>query len=275
MQLRLGLASCALLALAACADERDVAARRALDGIAFVRIEPGEFTMGSERGQPDERPVHRVRITKGFELGKFELTQAQWEAVMGANPSARTRCPDCPVTHVSWTDAQAFCARASELTGRTWRLPTEAEWEYACRAGTTTTFSFGEDAELLEQHGWYFRNSGDAPLPADTTWDFNRAFNLDGWGCRAHPVGGKLPNAWGLHDMHGNVWEWCSDFYAPESYAVPGRYADPVGPSYGERRVVRGGSWIIGAADCRSSARYSIEPNDRNAYYALRVARSL
>jgi len=260
---------------AACANERDVAARRALDGVAFVRIEPGEFTMGSEDGQPDERPAHRVRISRAFELGKFELTQAQWEAVTGSNPSTRTRCAECPVTNVSWTEAQAFCARASALTGRTWRLPTEAEWEYACRAGTTSAFSFGDDAELLEACGWYFRNSGDAPLPADTVWDFNRAFNLDGWGCRAHPVGSKLPNAWGLHDMHGNVWEWCSDFYAAESYGVPGRFVDPVGPSYGERRVVRGGSWLIGTADCRSSARYKIEPNDRNAYYAFRVARSL
>lgn len=265
----------AALLVAAYADERDVAARRVLDGIAFVRIEPGEFTMGSDVGQPDERPAHRVRITKAFELGKFELTQAQWEGVMGSNPSARTRCPDCPVTHVSWTEAQEFCARASVLTGRTWRLPTEAEWEYACRAGTTTMFSFGDDPELLDAHGWYFRNSGNTLLPADTVWDFNRAFQLEGWGCQAHPVGRKLPNPWGLHDMHGNVWEWCSDFYGAQAYAQPGRSVDPVGPSYGERRVVRGGSWIIGTADCRSSARYSIEASDRNAYYAFRVARSL
>ncbi|MCY3002281.1 MAG: formylglycine-generating enzyme family protein [Planctomycetota bacterium] len=260
---------------ASCAENKDVAARRALDTVAFVRIEPGEFTMGSDVGQPSERPAHSVRITKAFELGKFELTQAQWEGVMGSNPSTRSVGPDYPVTHVSWNEAQEFCKRASKLTGRTWRLPTEAEWEYACRAGTTTAFSFGDEPELLDAHGWYFRNSGNSPLPADTVWDFNRAFELEGWGCRARPVGTKLPNPWGLHDMHGNVWEWCSDFYGAESYALPGSGVDPVGPTYGERRVVRGGSWIIGTADCRSSARYAIEANDRNAYYAFRVARSL
>ncbi|RPI17804.1 MAG: formylglycine-generating enzyme family protein, partial [Acidobacteriales bacterium] len=164
----------------------------------FVSVAPGEFQMGCSPGDnecgDDEKPAHRVKITKAFEIGKYEVTQAQWEAVMGANPSA-TRGPDLPVEQVSWYDVQEFL---SAMNGRNdgyfYRLPTEAEWEFAARAGTTGV-RYGE----LDAIAWYGRNSGDQP----------------------HPAGGKQPNAWGVYDMLGNVWEWCQDWYQADSYKVP------------------------------------------------------
>jgi formylglycine-generating enzyme required for sulfatase activity len=179
------------------------------------------------------------------------------------------------VTHVIWTDAENFCKRASALTGRVWRLPTEAEWEYACRAGTTTSYSFGDDVLALDAHGWYFANSGDASLPLDTAWDFNKAFNSGGWGCRSHPVGQKLPNAWGLYDMHGNVWEWCADYADYTGGVVTNTYGgavtDPLCLS-GAQRVVRGGSWGGGPAGCRSALRYCDDPSLASGSLGFRPA---
>jgi formylglycine-generating enzyme required for sulfatase activity len=195
----------------------------------FVRIEPGEFMMGSESGDADadEKPVHRVRISRPFEMGKYEVTQAQWEAVTGSNPSY-FKGADLPVERVSWDDAQQFIQKLNaQNDGHIYRLPTEAEWEYACRAGST-----GDYAGNLDAMGWYDKNSGH----------------------KTNPVGQKQPNAWGLYDMHGNVWEWCQDWYGENYYAQsPG--ADPQGPASGSGRVTRGGGWIGPAAHCRSAFR--------------------
>jgi formylglycine-generating enzyme required for sulfatase activity len=162
-------------------------------GIDFVLIAAGEFLMGSESGDSDEKPVHRVRISKNFYLGKYEVTQAQWHAVMGDNPS-RFKGDTLPVEQVSWEDAQKFIERLNAQEGGTkYRLPTEVEWEYAARAGTTTAYSFGDNPRPLGEYAWFSENFG------NTT----------------HPVGQKQPNPWGLYDMHGNVWEWVQDWYGP------------------------------------------------------------
>jgi formylglycine-generating enzyme required for sulfatase activity len=212
----------------------------------FVRISAGEFMMGSTNGVDDEQPVHRVRISREFEMGKYEVTQAQWEAVMGNNHS-RFEGPDLPVEQVSWNDAQEFINKLNQSDNKyQYRLPTEAEWEYAARAGST-----GDYAGDLDAMAWYYINSG------NTT----------------HPVGQKQANAWGLYDMHGNVWEWVRDWYDSGYYAQsPG--ADPRGPSSGSSRVSRGGGWGSLARNCRSAVRSSGSPVLRYYYLGLRLVRT-
>ena len=149
--------------------------------------------MGSDKGNDDEKPMHEVRISKPFYLGKYEVTQGQWQAVMGNNPSRFKGDPNRPVEQVAWEDVQAFMRKLNAIEGgTTYRLPTEAEWEYAARAGTTTAYSFGDDPRLLGEYAWYSENAKG----------------------KTHPVGQKKSNAWGLHDMHGNVWEWVQDWYS-------------------------------------------------------------
>jgi formylglycine-generating enzyme required for sulfatase activity len=172
-----------------------------------------------------------------FSMGVYEVTQQQYEAVMGSNPS-EFKGANNPVENVSWDDAVAYCAKLSSLpaelaAGRVYRLPTEAEWEYACRAGTTTEYSFGDNEQDLGKYAWFETNSGSKP----------------------HAVGEKLPNGWGLYDMHGNVWEWCSD-------------------AEGSFRVLRGGSWFYGAAYCRSAYRRTNVPTFRHANIGFRLALS-
>jgi formylglycine-generating enzyme required for sulfatase activity len=213
--------------------------------LQFVRVQPGEFTMGSELGEANERPQHRVRITKVFELGKYEVTQAQWEAVMKENPS-QFRERDLPVDSVSWNSAHEFVTRLNAMDpAHHYRLPTEAEWEYAARSGTT-----GDFAGDLDAMGWYYSNSDS----------------------RTHTVGGKQPNAWGLYDMHGNVWEWCQDWYAANAYSTSAA-ADPQGPEDGATKVLRGGSWGSNAAFNRVSCRISFDPRSQNRYFGLRLVR--
>jgi len=191
----------------------------------LVLIRPGNFLMGSpdsDKGRaPEEGPQHEVTISKPFYLGVTEVTQAQYEAVMGTNPS-KFKGPANPVDSLTWDEAAEFCRRLSEKTGKTVRLPTEAEWEYACRAGSKTRFSFGDSESALGDYAWWGSNSGG----------------------KTHPVGQKKPNAWGLYDMHGNVYEWCADWYGPYSSEA---LTDPQGTASGGNRVVRGGAW--GGAD--------------------------
>jgi formylglycine-generating enzyme required for sulfatase activity len=201
--------------------------------LELVWIPPGEFMMG------EDSTAHRVKLTKGFWMGKYEVTQEQYEAVVGSNPSY-FKGANNPVEQVSWHDAVAFCNKVGG------RLPTEAEWEYACRAGTTTKYHSGDTDSDLARVAWYDGNSG------NTT----------------HAVGGKQANAWGLHDMHGNVWEWCADWYGDYP---KGDVTDPVGPSSGSRRVLRGGSWLNTASYCRSAHRGRTYPSNCNYYCGVRV----
>jgi formylglycine-generating enzyme required for sulfatase activity len=217
------------------------------DGVTmeFVLIRPGSFQMGSERNQSDEKAVHKVTLTQPYYLGKYEVTQEQWEKVMGYNPS-HFKGPKLPVENVSWEDCQQFLAALSKKVGRKFVLPTEAQWEYACRAGTTTHFSHGDDEATLGEYSWHSGNS-------DLT---------------THPVGEKKPNPWGLYDIHGNVFEWCQDWYYdvyPRGDAV-----DPKGPAKGTRRVIRGGAWLYVIDNHRSSDRGFSPPDYRINEYGLR-----
>jgi formylglycine-generating enzyme required for sulfatase activity len=220
------------------------------DGVRmeFVLIPSGSFLMGSEenRGDGDESPVHRVTLTQPFYLGLYEVTQEQWEKIMGGNPS-KFKGAKLPVDSVSWHDCQRFLVRLSEKTGRKFVLPTEAQWEYACGAGATTPWNFGDQETLVKERAWMGESSG------GTT----------------HPVGMKSPNAWGLHDMHGNVWEWCADWYAKHAYAG-GEVKDPRGPATGESRVLRGGGWGEDADHVRSACRNCNGPDGANQGTGLR-----
>ena len=217
----------------------------------FVYIPPGEFIMGSKDVSDDEKPVHRVRITKGFYLGIHEVAQAQYEAVVGKNPS-HFKGRDNPVECVSWDDAVEFCGKLSRKTGETYRLPTEAEWEYACHAGAATKYGFGDSDTPLDEYAWYNKNSGG----------------------KAHAVGGRKPNAFGLYDMHGNVWEWCADWY-DKAYYRKSPVENPVGSATDGNRVLRGGSWTHGPRGCRSAGRDGDGPADGDDGNGFRVVLSV
>ena len=191
--------------------------------------------------------------SNSYHLGSYEVTQEQYEKVMGNNPSYFKGAKN-PVESVSWEDAVSFCKKLSEIpeekaAGRSYRLPTEAEWEYACGAGSTTSYSFGETAESLGEYAWFGKNSER----------------------KTHPVGEKKPNRWGLYDMHGNVWEWCQYVYET---SPSGRRTDPKGPNKRAYRVLRGGSWGNDAAPCRSARRYTTAPTYRTSINGFRVALS-
>ena len=209
-------------------------------GMEFVLIPAGEFQMGSNSiGQySNEKPAHTVRISRPFYLGKHEVTQAQWAAVMEHNPSHFKGDATLPVENVAWPDVQEFIRRlnARERDTAFYRLPTEAQWEYAARAGSITSFSFGRSLRQLRRHAWYKANAG------GTT----------------HPVGQLQPNAWGLYDMHGNVNEWVQDWIG--DYAS-GTVVDPEGPASGDKRITRGCGWNAGVRDCWSSSRWFTPPS--------------
>jgi formylglycine-generating enzyme required for sulfatase activity len=202
----------------------------------FVKIPAGEFMMGCAPSDSDcdsnEKPLHKITITKAFEIGKYEVTQGQWQAVMGSNPS-KFKGPNLPVENISWRLTQDFMQKMNDRKdGHKYRLPTEAEWEYASRAGHT-----GTPTAALDEHVWYEHNSGGM----------------------THPVGMKQPNAWGLFDMQGNVWEWVQDWFGKTYYATSPA-ADPTGPPSGVFRVARGGSWSDVAEFTRLSMRSIAEP---------------
>jgi formylglycine-generating enzyme required for sulfatase activity len=221
----------------------------------LIRIPAGKFLMGSPATEKDrskaEGPQRRVTISKAFYMGATEVTQAQYESVMGKDPS-KYKGPRNPVEQVSWHDATAFCTALSKKTQRTVRLPTEAQWEYACRAGTRTRFSFGKAGKAdknINAHGWHRGNSGG----------------------KTHPVGQKKPNAWGLYDMHGNVWEWCRDWYDEKFYANPKR-VDPENTTKTKYRLYRGGSWIDkDLNNCRAASRFKNVSGHRGANVGFRV----
>ncbi|MGO9107662.1 MAG: formylglycine-generating enzyme family protein [Thermoguttaceae bacterium] len=223
--------------------------------LEMVWIPAGEFLMGSPDSDVEtrssEKPQHQKRITCPFYLSKYLVTQEQWESVMDNNPS-RFKGPKNPVEMVSWDDCQAFLEKLNAKIGTQggkFELPTEAQWEYACRAGSNTRYCFGSDESELGEYAWYAANS-------------------DG---KTHPVGQKKPNAWGLYDMHGNVREWCQDWYDSGYYAGSLR-DDPKGPATGLYRVDRGGSWRSPAWECRSASRGFYEPSDRHGSLGFRVS---
>ncbi|HVR85493.1 MAG TPA: SUMF1/EgtB/PvdO family nonheme iron enzyme, partial [Planctomycetota bacterium] len=252
--------------------------------LEFMYMSPGVFTMGGPDAtnyewQADERPEHQVTITKGYYLGKHHVTrgqfaafvkstgyktdaeregkawgstaEGQWKEIEGNNwmtPASLKQTDDHPVTCVSWNDAKAFCDWATKQTGRPVRLPTEAEWEYACRAGTKTKWSFGDQESAMSDYGWYDKNS---------RW-------------QTHPVGQKMPNPWGLYDMHGNVWQWCQDWTGP----YVGDAVDPLGPSVPGNinlRILRGGAWGNPASCASSAFRMRDNPTGRTTTNGFRV----
>jgi formylglycine-generating enzyme required for sulfatase activity len=224
-------------------------------GMEFVSVPAGSFMMGSETGRPDEKPVHQVTISHEFLMGRYEVTEGEWKTVMGRDP-ANFKGSAFPVQFVTWNETQEFVRRLNQANdGYTYRLPTEAEWEYACRAGTTTAY-----ADNLDWLAWYANNSD----------------------ARVHPVGHLHPNAWGLYDMHGNVTEYCQDWYERDYYgSSPGK--DPQGPASGQQRVVRGGSFLdtgpfspeIDESNLRSAARSQESPDgvlDKRGFRLVAVA---
>lgn len=209
----------------------------------LILIPAGHFMMGDNQKR-------RVDISQPFYLGKYAVTQTQWEAVMGNNPS-HFKGPDRPVENISWEDAQVFIQKLNEREGVShYRLPTEAQWEYACRAGSITVYYFGNDATKLGDYAWYDANSGHS----------------------THPVGQLQPNAWGLYDMHGNVREWCQDWYDANLVSAA---VDPQGLSTGADRVIRGGSWSLSAWRVRSTCRGAERPAFRYVNLGFRCSSSV
>jgi formylglycine-generating enzyme required for sulfatase activity len=226
------------------------------NGMEFVLIPAGKFMMGSpsgEKGRYDyEGPAHEVTIKNSFYIGKYPVTQKQWEKVMGSNPS-NFKGKDRPVESVSWNDVQEFIKKLNEKESPgKYRLPSESEWEYVCRAGITTRYAFGDDESKLGDHAWYDTNSG----------------------FQTHPVGQKKPNSWGLYDMHGNIWELCQDKWHPDYDGAPPDGSAWEGGS-SSIRVFRGGSWLNLAGVCRSAYRNRSGPGNRYDYLGFRVLRTL
>jgi len=215
-------------------------------GMTLVSVPPGKFIMGSarrEKGRHDDETEHPVTITKGFYIAVTEVTQAQWQAVMGFNPS-KTKGDKLPVHGISWPQAVEFCKKLSAKERKGYRLPTEAQWEYACRAGAKAAFAGGGDPDKM---AWHMDSSGE----------------------RVHQVATLAPNAWGIYDMHGNAMEWTADWYG----GPHGKKAatDPKGAKRGDARVARGGSWLHFARACRSAARVGVRPTWAPEHMGFRV----
>lgn len=248
-------------------------------GMTFNLIPTGTFIVGSpqsELGRDGDETQHQVTLTQPFYLQITEVTQDQWIEIMGVNPSFFSSCgPFCPVENVSWDDVQIFIEELNRRDEGVYRLPTEAEWEYAARGGRTTAFSSGDIETIecgmdtnLDVMGWYCDNS---------IVEYSGCVNLvEGGGPECvgpHPVQQKIPNDYGLYDMHGNIAEWCNDWYISEISVAP--VTNPTGPVSGERRVLRGGCWFDNPDICRSASRTRAEPNFRDRRIGFRLACSL
>ena len=211
----------------------------------MIFVEGGTFQMGSNAGEPDQKPIHSVTLS-AFNIGKYEVTQAQWAAVMGSNPSHFKDCEECPVENVSWNDVQDFIRKLNAQTGKNYRLPTEAEWEFSARGGNSSkgfTYSGSNDLNAV---AWNSANSES----------------------KTHSVGGKQANELGVYDMTGNVYEWCSDWYGTyNSYSE----TNPTGASSGQNRVLRGGNWDICAYICRTAPRFSFNLDNRINIFGFRL----
>ena len=228
-------------------------------GIAFVRIDAGEFTMGSppdEPGHQDDEARHRVRLSRPFFLARTEVTRRQWRALMP--PHDDSADPDLPAVNVNWLDVNAFVGKLNALGRGRFRLPTEAEWEYACRAGTTTPYSTG--ALLTTDQANY---NGEFPLPGQARGSNRRALSK---------AGTFAPNPWGLRDMHGNAWEWTAD---PKCPYPSGDVVDPEPSCDAELKAIRGGSWRFNADSARCALRYTHRPQDRGDSLGFRVVREI
>ena len=245
--------------------------------LEMIWVKPGTFNMGSpedELGRFDNETQHQVTLTRGYWLGKYEVTQRQWKAVMESNPS-KFRGDDLPVEQVSWDDAMTFCKKLTEMERNAERLPsgyeytlqTEAQWEYVCRAGTTSSLNSGKNVttaeddgicDNLDEVGWYWMNGG------KKNWN-----EVKDPAICTHPGGQKKPNNWGLYDMHGNVWEWCLDWW--EAYPTSS-VTDPKGADTGKYRVHRGGSWVSDPRYCRSALRIGRTPDYRGSRLGFRLA---
>lgn len=239
--------------------------RTEMFGIAMLSLPAGNFMMGCAHGRDgscgsDETPPHKVQL-RGFELGKTEVTQAQWQAVMGSNPSNFKNCGDnCPVENVSWDEVQTFISKLNAQTGKTYRLPSEAECEYAARAGSNSMYPWGQEAS----HGY-------ANYGVDAGWG-GLAQGRDKW-VNTAPVGSFPANGFGLHDMIGNVWEWVQDGYHSDYNGAPTDGSVWSGAT--ERRVLRGGSWSGNPQNVRAANRNFYAASDRNDYIGFRLARTL
>lgn len=260
---------CELALLTAFADDKGAAMKKEqilkLFNDEFVAITPGQgkfpesFPMGSGEGAPPaEAPQHKVTFKYSFAMAKYEVTQELYEVIMGNNPS-RWKGPRNSVEMMSWSEANDFCRKATEEMRKlklleekeTIRLPTEAEWEYCCRAGTTTRYSFGDKEDDLRDHAWFKGNSkGEDP-----------------------PVGRKKPNAWGLYDMHGYIWEWCQDAWRPSYEGAPSDGSARADKDAKER-VIRGGSWADSADHARSAFRQHAEPDRRHDAIGFRCVKA-
>ncbi|MEM6776863.1 MAG: formylglycine-generating enzyme family protein [Planctomycetota bacterium] len=245
--------------------------------MTFAVIPAGEFAMGRgqtyweilrlttihagvDRAIETEVPQHTVRLDS-FLMQTTEVTQQQWHNLMGTQPWQDNRSfvkegGDYPVSRITWNDAIEFCKRLSKADGNTYRLPTEAEWEYACRARTSTIYSFGDESSQMEHYGWI----------ADNSHSIGESY--------AHRVAQQKPNPWSLFDMHGNVWEWCSDRYQNDYYTVSTKI-NPLGPELGDTRVIRGGSWRSSDTHARSTFRFGIDPSSAENDLGFRVVMEL
>jgi formylglycine-generating enzyme required for sulfatase activity len=250
------------------------AGSRIIDPLAgtFILVKGGAFTMGCTSEQSDcvfdEKPTHPVTLSN-FYIGETEVTQAQWRTVMGSDPSELNNkgCDQCPVEKVSWDDIQDFLSRLNSRSGGArYRMPTEAEWEYAARGGSQSRGFPYAGSNNLDEVAWYYNNSGDRNLSGN--WDYE---HLKANNCKTHPVKGKKANELGLYDMSGNVFEWCQDWYGDYT---SGSQFNPTGPASGSFRVLRGGSWLDGPTGCRVARRNYFTPGSRLSSIGFRLART-